>query len=73
MSPHSLLHLDTPEENKNKWMMHLYSTLLCIVVHPKHFYNQGGGGGGVHTAHHQCAASTWMINIICKHIMAWGH
>ncbi len=21
----------------NEWMMHLYSALLCIVVHPKHF------------------------------------
>ncbi len=28
----------------NEWMMHLYSALLCIVVHPKHFTIMGGGG-----------------------------
>ncbi len=27
-------------------MMHLYSALLCIAVHPKHFTIMGGGGGG---------------------------
>ncbi len=27
----------------NEWMMHLYSALLCIVVHPKHFTIMGGG------------------------------
>ncbi len=26
-------------------MMHLYSALLCIVVHPKHFTIMWGGGG----------------------------
>ncbi len=29
----------------NAWMMHLYSVLLCIVVHPKRFTIMGGGGG----------------------------
>ncbi len=43
-------------------MMHLYSTLLCIAVHPKRFYNHGGGGGGSLLNHHQCAASTWMMS-----------
>ncbi len=41
----------------NEWMMHLYSTLLCIVVHPKHFTIMCVcvcvcGGGGL---------STWMM------------
>ncbi len=27
----------------NEWMMHLYNALLCIAVHPKHFYNHVGG------------------------------
>ncbi len=27
-------------------MMHLYSALLCIAVHPKHFTIMCGGGGG---------------------------
>ncbi len=27
----------------NEWMMHLYSALLCIAVHPKHFTVMGGG------------------------------
>ncbi len=31
----------------NEWMMPLYSALLCIVVHPKHFTIMWGGGGGV--------------------------
>ncbi len=26
----------------NEWMMHLYSALLCIAVHPKRFYNHEG-------------------------------
>jgi len=30
--------------NNDEWMMHLYSTLLCIVVHPKRFTIIGGGG-----------------------------
>ncbi len=30
----------------NEWMMHLYSALFCIVVHPKRFINMWGGGGG---------------------------
>ncbi len=30
----------------NEWMMHIYSALLCIVVHPKCFTIMGGGGGG---------------------------
>ncbi len=43
-------------------MMHLYSALLCIAVHPKRFTIMcvGGGGGSLHN-HHQCAASTWMM------------
>ncbi len=28
----------------NEWMMHLYSALLCIAVHPKRFTIMGGGG-----------------------------
>ncbi len=30
----------------NEWMMHLYSALLCIAVHPKRFTIICGGGGG---------------------------
>ncbi len=36
----------------NEWMMHLYSAVLCIVVHPKHFTIMcvcGGGGGGLYS------------------------
>ncbi len=29
----------------SEWMMHLYSALLCIVVHPKRFTIMWGGGG----------------------------
>ncbi len=43
----------------NEWMMHLYSALLCIVVHPKRFIIICGGGSLLN--HHQCAASTWMM------------
>ncbi len=43
----------------NEWMMHLYSALLCIVVHPKRFTIVWGGGSLLN--HHQCAASTWMM------------
>ncbi len=39
----------------NEWMIHLYSALLCIVVHPKHFTIMSL------LNHHQCAASTWMM------------
>ncbi len=28
----------------NEWMMHLYSTLLCIFIHPKRFTIMWGGG-----------------------------
>ncbi len=42
-------------------MMHLYSALLCIVVHQKRFTIMWGGGGGSLLNHHQCAASTWMM------------
>ncbi len=43
-------------------MMHLYSALLCIFVHPNRFtIIWGGGGGGALLNHHQCAASTWMM------------
>ncbi len=34
-------------ELMNEWMMHLYSALLCIVVHPKRFTIMWGGGGGL--------------------------
>ncbi len=37
--------------------MHLYSALLCIVVHPKHFTIMWG----VSPQTPQCAASTWMM------------
>ncbi len=50
------------DEWMNEWMMHLYSALMCIAVHPKHFIIMGGGGGGGSLLnHHQCAASTWMM------------
>ncbi len=39
--------------------MHLYSTLLCIVVHPKHITIMWVGGSLLN--HQQCAASTWMM------------
>ncbi len=39
-------------------MGHLYSALLCIVVHPKRFTIMWGGSL---LNHHQCAASTWMM------------
>ncbi len=38
-------------------MMHLYSALLCIVVHPKHLTIMWGSL----LNHPQCAASTWMM------------
>ncbi len=44
--------------------MHLYTTLLGIVVHSKAFTimrGEGGGGEGSLLNHHQCAASTWMM------------
>ncbi len=63
----------------NEWMMHLYSALLCIVVHPMHFTIMCVCvcvGGGSLLNHHQCAASTWMIiiwyiwcNRICWHAL----
>ncbi len=45
----------------NEWMMHLYSALLCIAVHPKRFTIMWEGAGGGLLNYHQCAASTWMI------------
>ncbi len=42
-------------------MIHLYSTLLCIAVHPKGITIMWGWGGGSLLNHHQCAASTWMM------------
>ncbi len=39
-------------------MMHLYSALLCIAVHPKRFTIMWGGAL---LNHHQCAASTCMM------------
>ncbi len=57
--------------------MYLYSALLCIAVHPKRFTIMCVcvcvcvWGGGSLLNHHQCAASTWMIN---KHecMNAWS-
>ncbi len=40
-------------------MIHLYSALLCMSVHPKHFTIMWGGGSLLN--HHQRAASTWMM------------
>ncbi len=31
----------------NEWMMHLYSALLCIAVHPKRFTIMCVGGGSL--------------------------
>ncbi len=42
----------------NEWIMHLYSALLCIAVHPKRFTIMWWG---VLLKHHQCAASTWIM------------
>ncbi len=42
-------------------MMHLYSALLCIAVHPKHFTIMWWGGGVSLLNHHQCVASIWMM------------
>ncbi len=42
----------------NEWMMHLYSALLCIAVHPKRFTIMWGGSL---LNHHHYAASTWMM------------
>ncbi len=36
----------------NEWMMHLYSALLCIVVHPKHFTIMWGGLSSTTTSVH---------------------
>ncbi len=41
-----------------KWMMHLYSALLCIAVHQKLCIIMGRGSL---LNHHQCAESTWMM------------
>ncbi len=38
--------------------MHLYSALLCIVVHQRRFTFMWAG---TLLNHHQCAASTWMM------------
>ncbi len=48
-----------PFKHLNEWMMHLYSDLLCIAVHPKRFTIMCVGGSLLN--HHQCAASTWMM------------
>ncbi len=41
--------------------MHLYTTLLCIAVHAKHFTIMWGWGGGLLNHHQCCAASTCMM------------
>ncbi len=40
--------------------MHVYSTLLCIAVHPKRFTIMWGGGGGSLLNHHQWSRSRWI-------------
>ncbi len=45
-------------ELMNERIMHLYSALLGIAIHPKHFTIMWGGSL---LNHHQCAASTWMM------------
>ncbi len=47
----------------NEWMMHLYSALLCIAVHPKRFTIMWGSLFN----HHQCAASTTSV----QHPLGW--
>ncbi len=42
-SGHSLFILPLLNEWMNEWMKHLYSALLCIVVHPKRFTIIWGG------------------------------
>ncbi len=42
-------------------MMHLYSTLLYIVVHQRRFTIMWGGGGGSHSTTTNVQASTWMM------------
>ncbi len=37
----------------NELMMHLYSSLWCIAIHPKYLIMWWGGGGG--------AACTWSV------------
>ncbi len=38
----------------NEWMMHLYSALLCIAVHPKRFTIMwGGGNSGIFNDHRE--------------------
>ncbi len=54
-----LCHMSWMNEWMNEWMMHLYSALLCIVVHPKRFTIMWGGGSLLN--HHQCTVSTWMM------------
>ncbi len=54
----------------NEWMMHLYSTLLCIVVHPKCFTIIWGGGSLLN--HHQSFwglsskidSRIWILNFV---------
>ncbi len=54
----------------NEWLMHLYSALLCVAVHPKRFTIMWGSL----LNHHQCAASTWMnmqaAHAICTPILS---
>ncbi len=32
-----LVYYNNPDVWMNEWMMHLYSALLCIAIHPKRF------------------------------------
>ncbi len=43
MDPDLLFKQRMNHEWMNEWMKHLYSALLCIVVHPKHFTIIWGG------------------------------
>ncbi len=45
-------------EVMNEWMMHLYSAIVYCCT-PKALYIMWGGGSLLN--HHQCAASTWMM------------
>lgn len=49
----------------HEWMIHLYSTLLCIAVHLKHFITIWGG---LSSKHHQCQTSYhnvwWLYKVL---------
>ncbi len=55
--------------------MHLYSDLLCIVVHPKHFTIMWGGSGGARMCHRGGQGgpetSGWHRNLHYFNIKMW--